>query len=96
MGACGALVGEFVGVLLERQRYVCALPAVAEKLFDGSLKIIGTVGHERAGVFDDRAFLGGEELVDLRGLAVGDGVAEYGVARGHFQAAFCLECVYFS
>ena len=90
------MVGEFVGVLFKWQRYVCALPAVAEKLFDGSLKIIRAVGHERAGVFDDRVFLGGEELVDLRGLAVGDGVAEYGVARGHFQAAFCLGCVYFS
>ena len=54
------------------------------------------VGHEGAGVVYGCAFLGGEELVDFGGLAVGDGVAEYGVARGHFQAAFCLECVYFS
>ena len=76
--AVGMLVRQVKRFLFERYGNVCPATACFKKCRNRLCKTVDVGAN--APIFDVDAFLKGKLLMDLRRLAVGDGVAENGVA----------------
>ena len=79
--ALGGVGGQFKGLQFERQGHVHATATAGAK---GLHRVGKSVqGGEHSGVADVLPGGLGKSAVDLRGFAVGDGVAQHGVTVGH-------------